>query len=308
MTNRNSKLSIGKLSELTGIPVPTLRTWERRYQFPVSDRTEGNHRLYDIALVPHLQLILSLLEQGYRARQIVGLPFTELQLLQGTEVQVDSGGNDVVGDQQFLEDWMAATCALNNVTCVAGFRLGLSQLGLGAFVLERVLPFLYRVGSDWHAGKIQIFQEHFATGLISQFLEEHWRLINGSNHGPKIILTSHPLERHTLSLHLLASMLVVEGFSIIWMGNNTPVEEIVSCAQQISARVIAMTFSLTTSPIDAGHFLQELDAVIAARIDDQPILVFGGAGAPVADELLCHSRWLRHNDLATVGELIRKSL
>ncbi len=39
-------LSIGALSERTGVPTPTLRSWESRYGFPASTRQEGGHRRY----------------------------------------------------------------------------------------------------------------------------------------------------------------------------------------------------------------------------------------------------------------------
>ena len=64
-------------------------------------------------------------------------------------------------------------------------------------MLERVIPFISRIGCAWHDGELQIFQEHFATRLIGQFIEEHWQLINASNTGRTIILSSHPLEKHT---------------------------------------------------------------------------------------------------------------
>ena len=73
------------------------------------------------------------------------------------------------------------------------------------------------------------------TRLITQFLEEHWQMINTSNVGETIVLTSHPLERHTLGLHLVACMLVMSGYSVIMLGNNTPVEEIGACAIQTQA-------------------------------------------------------------------------
>ncbi len=47
-------LTIGELSEQTGVPQATLRTWESRYGFPAPQRREGGHRRYlasDVAAV-----------------------------------------------------------------------------------------------------------------------------------------------------------------------------------------------------------------------------------------------------------------
>ncbi|MEC9398125.1 MAG: MerR family transcriptional regulator, partial [Myxococcota bacterium] len=59
-------LSIGAVSQATGIPVETLRTWERRYGFPSPERSDGGHRQYNASIVEHLNLISRALEQGHR--------------------------------------------------------------------------------------------------------------------------------------------------------------------------------------------------------------------------------------------------
>ena len=37
-------MTIAQVSALLGIPVPTIRSWERRYGFPTPSRTRGRHR------------------------------------------------------------------------------------------------------------------------------------------------------------------------------------------------------------------------------------------------------------------------
>src|SRR5206468_10370316 len=58
---RSRSLTIGALSRATGIPPATLRTWERRYDFPRSSRKPSGHRLYSTEEVPNLLRIKSAL-------------------------------------------------------------------------------------------------------------------------------------------------------------------------------------------------------------------------------------------------------
>ena len=167
--------------------------------------------------------------------------------------------------EALFEIWLADVKALHSKACLAHFRLGLSQFGLKRFVLERIIPFISRIGCAWHDGELQIFQEHFATRLIGQFIEEHWQLINASNTGPTIILSSHPLEK-PLGFHLVASILVLEGYTVVLLGNNTPIDEIVACAEQTKALAIALTFSITMDPADVEHFLRNLSDHIARKL------------------------------------------
>ena len=39
-------MRIATVSKLLGVPVPTIRSWERRYDFPAPPRTDGLHRRY----------------------------------------------------------------------------------------------------------------------------------------------------------------------------------------------------------------------------------------------------------------------
>lgn len=312
MSNNKTKISIGKLSESTGVPIPTLRTWERRYEFPKSDRTDGNHRLYDVNLIVHLQLVKQALDSGHRARQVLGLSLSDLKGLLGI---VDLKSSDVVdcGEQPEVEvldpifhQWMIDVRELNTKDLLSHFRLALSQLGLRAFVIERIVPFLELLGCAWLEGDIQVFQEHFVTRLITQFLEEHWQMINTSNTGATIVLTSHPLERHTLGLHLVACMLVMSGYSVIMLGNNTPVEEIGACAVQTHALAIAVTFSATMSSDDARLFLQSLQSYLDSDASRVPtFLMFGGAGAP-HPETEDPQSWLLHTSLSSLNQAIEE--
>ena len=312
MINNKTKISIGKLSESTGIPIPTLRTWERRYNFPESDRTDGNHRLYDIELIAHLQFVKQALDSGHRARQVLGLSLSDLKGLIGI---VESETIDVVdcGEQAEMEvvdpifhQWMMDVRDLNTKELLSHFRLALSQLGLRVFVIERIVPFLELLGCAWLEGDIKVFQEHFVTRLITQFLEEHWQMINTSNTGETVILTSHPLERHTLGLHLVACMLVMSGYSVIMLGNNTPVEEIGACAIQTQALAIGITFSVTMDPDDSRLFLQGLQSYLdndASRTST--FLVFGGAGAP-HPQVEDPQSWLLHTNLISLSQAIQQ--
>lgn len=38
--------SVSEVSAILGVSVPTLRSWERRYGWPIPQRTAGGHRRY----------------------------------------------------------------------------------------------------------------------------------------------------------------------------------------------------------------------------------------------------------------------
>jgi len=94
-TSNESTLSIGAISNSTGIPAATLRTWERRYGFPDPERNDSGHRVYPPDIVEHLQLISEALDHGYRASNVVGLSKQELNELLESEPDNRRGDEDV---------------------------------------------------------------------------------------------------------------------------------------------------------------------------------------------------------------------
>jgi MerR family transcriptional regulator, light-induced transcriptional regulator len=60
-------LRIGEVSRRTGVAVPTLRAWERRYQLLDPDRTEGGHRLYGERDIDRVRAMMRLLDEGWSA-------------------------------------------------------------------------------------------------------------------------------------------------------------------------------------------------------------------------------------------------
>ncbi len=83
------KLSIGALSRATRIPIETLRTWERRYGFPVPERKPSGHRVYPVSSIPRLRRIAEALGHGHRAAEVVAASDVELsELLRATTPSV----------------------------------------------------------------------------------------------------------------------------------------------------------------------------------------------------------------------------
>jgi len=75
----DSTFGIGAVARLTGIPMDTLRVWERRYNAVVPRRSTQNRRFYTRDDVTRLLLIKQLVEQGEPVGSIVHLQESELR-------------------------------------------------------------------------------------------------------------------------------------------------------------------------------------------------------------------------------------
>ena len=72
-TSRATILTIGGLSERTGVNIETIRYYERIGLLPAPRRSEGRHRLYDGSLVQRLQFVRRSRELGFSIEEIQAL-------------------------------------------------------------------------------------------------------------------------------------------------------------------------------------------------------------------------------------------
>jgi len=84
---QNYAHKIGAVSSLSGVPTPTLRIWEARYETFKPHKTDTNHRLYTEDDVLKAILLKRLTEQGHAISAIAKLSTTDLNnLLQKQQV------------------------------------------------------------------------------------------------------------------------------------------------------------------------------------------------------------------------------
>lgn len=84
---------IAAVAQITGIPVPTLRMWERRYTVVSPARSSGNGRLYSRADVERLSLLKAAVEAGHAIGTVASLPDDELRSrLEGSRGAVATQG------------------------------------------------------------------------------------------------------------------------------------------------------------------------------------------------------------------------
>ena len=81
-TTQNGSLhKIGAVSSLSGVPTPTLRVWELRYETFEPQKTESKHRLYTDDDVLKATILKRLTEQGHAISNIAKLSTTALNNL-----------------------------------------------------------------------------------------------------------------------------------------------------------------------------------------------------------------------------------
>jgi hypothetical protein len=230
-------LTIGALSAATGVPVETLRTWERRYGFPVAARKPSGHRVYPRHR-PRLRLIAQALARGHRAAEVVAASEGALEALVAAlppameprpshratylpALIAPADSTDLVG----------ATRAFDGERLKRAFQVDWARLGPLEFLEQRAAPFLTAIGDAWSKGTLDVRHEHFVSAALGDFLRAVRIPLAERADGPIVALATLSGELHGLGLQMCALVVAVAGWRPLLLGVNTPFPRIVALAR-----------------------------------------------------------------------------
>lgn len=179
----------------------------------------------------------------------------------------------VVGGQDVGE---GSTRRLDGDALRAGFQSTLAGVGLMPFLQGHVVPFLDEVGRAWRDGSLRIYEEHFASERLAEFLAATWRRMSDVAQGPTVVCGVLPDEGHAMGLHMAACVLALHGRRVVFLGRSAPVDELLDCVNASQATALLLSLSASTEWSMATRALRELRSSLPREV----ALVCGGAGAP----------------------------
>ena len=295
-------LSIGALSAATGIPVDTIRTWERRYGFPVPIRKPSGHRVYALETVPRLQRVASAIGRGHRAAEVLAASDNALDSLLRTIPQPSEADEAPhITSAISSDDESAELLELVRRFDSDGLRRRIegdwARLGPLQFLERRATPLLRAVGSAWAEGSLDVRHEHFASAIVGDFLRAVRLPLDQRANGPAAALTTLPGELHGLGLEMAGLVFALAGWRSLLLGVNTPVPEIAALAREVSLGAIAVSCVQRV-----GARAVELLRSLRRRVPRQVPILLGGtgmveglhaAGIHVFRDLTALDRWVR---------------
>lgn len=280
-------LSIGALSRATGVPVETLRTWERRYGFPVpADRVDSGHRRYPVDAVARIRLVVRGLAAGHKPSVLLRASLATLEGL----IAVSGGGEerqtraprDATGS--FVERCLSQVVGLDGEALVTEFERAWNEVGAIDFLETHLGPFLDAVGDRWSQGTLEVGHEHFASEYTREFLAARWRAMADRARGPQIVCATLSGELHVLGLHMVATALALAGARVTFLGAGTPPAEIVRAVKQSRAAAVALSAAAGAPRASVDRAIRALRKALPQGL---PILAGGeGFGAKPAGVVL----------------------
>jgi DNA-binding transcriptional MerR regulator len=213
--------TIRVVSMQTGLPMETLRAWERRYGFPTPERRRGsNRRLYSPSDVERLLVIRRALERGYRVGDVIGKSAPDLEAL--VVPALSPARAPTTADATATVEALVELLARDRISLLENeLRRAAAALGPRRFVVELAHPFAVRVGEAWAEGRLLVRHEHLATECLVTQLRNMLATYQDIQARPLVILATLPGETHTLALQMVALFVVVAGVKARLLGGLT---------------------------------------------------------------------------------------
>jgi DNA-binding transcriptional MerR regulator len=261
-------LRIQAVAIATGVPVATLRAWERRYGVPSPARTAASYRLYEQDDVAEIERMRDLVAEGTRAAQAAEVVVRERAAGLGA-----GGAPDAERSRQLvIERMLRAMVRMDSDALDRELSMAAEMDDAAAF--DRVVgPALVRVGELWKRGEISLAHEHFISDRVATYLHSRLRIATPSEVRGRVVLACFPDEDHSLALLAVALRFAVWGYRPTVLGPRTPPAAVGDAVRMVDPDLVGLSLTIPPPPKRGRAIV----ASYAKAIGDVPWIV-GGAG------------------------------
>jgi MerR family transcriptional regulator, light-induced transcriptional regulator len=280
-------LHIQQVSELLGVPAPTLRSWERRYGLPTTQRSSGGHRRYSEEALRQLRLMRDEVARGRRAADAA----------RSVRVLLDPAGPGTAR----IDELLAASQRMEPAAIRAALDRAHDELGLAVTLDHVLMPAMRQIGAWWETGRCDVAQEHLTTEVARGWLARMVALAPAPSHERPVLLACGPRDLHTLGLEALAGLLTHRRRGCRVLGARTPERTLVTAAIATEAAAVVVVSHLATQRRPAVEALRAVAAIGCPVYYAGNAFLFPGARRGVPGD------WLGDN-LATAADVITAAL
>lgn len=263
----------------SGVSVPLLRAWERRYGIVEPNRTASGYRLYDEESLDRLRAMRSLVEDGW-APSTAAAHLREggddavraiLHPAGGTSVdETDVRGGDPA--PALTRAFVNAASDMNETEVEAVLDEMFARGSFEEVADTLLMPSLVGLGDAWEAGLATVAAEHGASSAMGRRLGAAF-LAAGRPNGERgsVLVGMPPGARHELGALAFATAARRAGMPVRYLGADLPVADWIEAARLTEA--VAAVIGVVI-PADAGPAAR----VAAALRDARPAILIAVGG------------------------------
>jgi methanogenic corrinoid protein MtbC1 len=265
--------SIKQASIRSGVSVPLIRAWERRYGVVSPKRTASGYRLYDDEAIATLLRVKDLTDNGWSASEASRAILAGEILV--TREPVRTGppdGSSHARHAELIERFIASATVVDSSATSAVLD---EMFALGSFesiVDDLIMPALVALGRAWSEGTLDVAAEHAASAAAYRRLSALYEAaaVIGET---SVVVGLPPGARHELGALAFSVALRRLGVGVLYVGADLPVTSWVHVLMQERARLAVVAI------VQASDRAAGLAVARALRAADGGLVLAMGGGA-----------------------------
>jgi methanogenic corrinoid protein MtbC1 len=219
MMSEKKLYSIGKTSKQSGVPIETVRIWERRYQVIVPTRTQGGHRKYTEEDIEVLGALRVLVEGGARIGSVARLSRDEI-------LAAAFPATPAAGREADVEAAIAAAVRFDEAELRDLLKGPLETQPVLEVARQFYMPLLSEIGERWHEGQVSVAAEHMVEKEVSGIIHHALQDLPGQPSGTKVVAACLEGDRHEVGLLVSCLLMRARNLAVTYLGADLPTEDL----------------------------------------------------------------------------------
>jgi len=293
--------TIKRASVMVGVPVATLRAWQRRYQIVEPRRSESGYRLYSAGDIAKLRSMQALVASGWSPKEAAAVVSDNSDLeaeRDDLERNQPSRSRSSPRATAQTSDLVAAAAALDPSAVT---QLLDERFATGSFehvVDGWLLPELDRLGMAWAEGGLTVAGEHMAAGAVQRRLSASFdaAAVDGAR-SPLLLTGLPPGCRHELGILAFATAARRQGLAVVHLGSDLPLADWLTAAERHRPDAIVLA---APTPSDVAPVLEIIEGISTGRT----LVAIGGRHQ---DEVVAAAIRLGHPAALALGHSVSRA-
>ena len=275
--------TIKQAGRRSGLPVPTIRAWERRYGVVHPTRTPSGYRLYDDEAIARLIAMQQLVDvHGMRPSQasheILSGGADVAALAKEAARDVGPATGLMVDERDAMRRFLASAAVLDVAGMDGALDAAFAAQGFEAALANVVFPALRAIGLGWSTGDLDVAMEHAASETVRRRLARFFDAAAPGVDDADVLVGLPPGAHHEIGALAFAVAARRGGLDVLYLGADVPVESWSVAMAATGAQVAVLG---VVSPADVGPASEVISTLRAGR--PAPIVAVGGAASGALD-------------------------
>jgi DNA-binding transcriptional MerR regulator len=248
MSSENN-IPVGTVCAMFGLNPNTVRTWERRYQFPSPVRSASGHRSYTSNDIERIGRIVKLINAGTPPVEAIR------EVMAGP---ADTAARAYRAANTFEEQALEALRSHDHPHLTQIISRAVTQAGYRRFIEDLAFPVLGRLGAAWENTGEGVAAEHAFSLLMEGVILEQLRTIPSPNGAPVVTFACVPGELHRLPLLHLCNLAKEQSVTRpLVLAAGLPIEEILMASRAGDAKLLVLSATITPQSTDTRDWLKQ---------------------------------------------------